>query len=361
MCIQNAGAQAPASNQTQDTIPEVNLMKRRKFNEEFLEKTLVYADLSFVSFPYCEFGPPKSPYILSADIRPQFLFGGVKSKSLALHIIPRFKVRQFWDESKPVRTPSFMPGAALYFKSNYLNERSNKYYHYAGLAFSHHSNGQDGNALNADGSYNTHTGTFSTNYLELSYHLAKSPDRYTTEKKPHYEIYSKIGYEYHPFGLESEMIGRYGRHRANLKLGLISNKVYEDVILYKNKGNQKLRARMQGKKKYKISEPYIREYWRIVLNASFIADNSTIGTALSKKMNPFDRRINADISWSFRLPGSSHVGLMATTGYYGSDPYNAYFENSFWFWRFGFSFGNFIKPGYKDLYRLEGNTVKPVN
>ncbi|MEN9867712.1 MAG: hypothetical protein RL748_3302 [Pseudomonadota bacterium] len=75
----------------------------------------------------------------------------------------RIAVRQLSEASLPVRTPSFNPGLRLTWAPH------NRTYYSAGLH--HYSNGQDGDSTLADGSINTRSGSFNTNYIELAaYH-----------------------------------------------------------------------------------------------------------------------------------------------------------------------------------------------
>jgi hypothetical protein len=49
------------------------------------------------------------------------------------------------------------------------------------------------------------------------------------------------------------------------------------------------------------------------------------------------RRLNIEGSANYSLPFMQNVFLMASFGYYGEDPYNIYFKDSYAFARFGLS------------------------
>lgn len=352
-------AQRPFVQQLKDTCQiKPGLRARRAANMELLSRSLNYADLSYASPPFFDLGAPKAPYILSADIIPQFVIGG-KWSPVALHITPRFKARIFrdnelrGDSSSPVRTPSYMPGATLYFKVDKLNENSSWYKFASGSLF-HHSNGQDGNSLNKDGSYNQYNGSFSTNFAEVALYTSHKFN-YINEPafecannlRSHYDFYSRLGFEKH-FGTDVNMIGRYGQNRVNLKVGLVHNKVYRDRL--RNTTPIPIPIPEKDSSYYSLyycpTECYVREQFRVVLNTSFVTDNNL--SDLGGKMNAFNRRINAEIIGTYRLHVSPNVAWMLTGGYYGSDPYNVYFEDSYFYVRAGLSFGFFTAPDYRD-------------
>lgn len=83
----------------------------------------------------------------------------------------RLQLRQYTTESHPVKTPSFNPGARVYFwHRSWVNGEDD--FHYLSLGGHHYSNGQSGlHYLN--GAINTNDGSFSTDYLELAYYREK--------------------------------------------------------------------------------------------------------------------------------------------------------------------------------------------
>ncbi|HAF28085.1 MAG TPA: hypothetical protein DCG75_03460 [Bacteroidales bacterium] len=78
-------------------------------------------------------------------------------------LTPQVIIRMYQEESFPVRTPSYMPQATVYW-SVYNKQRFESLNIFGRLA--HHSNGQQGDFFLEDGSINVKTGNFSTNYIE---------------------------------------------------------------------------------------------------------------------------------------------------------------------------------------------------
>lgn len=92
-----------------------------------------------------------------------------KKHYVQIHIPTRLQIRQFTTTSSPVRTPSYNPGLRIfYWKKGWAKEK----YHisYLSLGLHHYSNGQQGPHFNTDGSINTETGSFSSEYVELAAH-----------------------------------------------------------------------------------------------------------------------------------------------------------------------------------------------
>jgi hypothetical protein len=84
----------------------------------------------------------------------------------------RFQVRQYTEDSSPVKTPSYNPGLRVYYwQKPWMN--ANNDVHYTSFGFHHYSNGQKGPPLNKDGTINTEDGSFSLEYLEASYYRQK--------------------------------------------------------------------------------------------------------------------------------------------------------------------------------------------
>ena len=82
-------------------------------------------------------------------------------------INPRVRVRMLTKGSFPVRTPSFMPNATIFFAYDGSQKTDNSFTYYS-IMLSHHSNGQEGNFYNAAGdSINTVSGSFGTNFFEF--------------------------------------------------------------------------------------------------------------------------------------------------------------------------------------------------
>lgn len=87
-----------------------------------------------------------------------------------LYLPIRFAVRQFSTESSPVKTPTYNPGLRLIYANNNALKHTGKFRFWS-LGIHHYSNGQSDDHLLADGSVNTETGSFSSDYLEVAYHI----------------------------------------------------------------------------------------------------------------------------------------------------------------------------------------------
>lgn len=82
-----------------------------------------------------------------------------------------FAVRQFSSDSSPVKTPTYNPGIRIIY-ANRNAIQSNEKFRFWSLGFHHYSNGQSGEHLNpSSDEVNTETGSFSSDYLELAYHI----------------------------------------------------------------------------------------------------------------------------------------------------------------------------------------------
>jgi len=309
-----------------DSVEFNKKKNRREQNYLFLQQTLNYSPLSYASPPFFDLGSPKNWYVLSGDIIPQFVIGGDKLP-FAIHITPRYMVRMFHnnkvqgDSSLPVRTPSYMPGATIYFRNGRADDSVRKIF-YTSLSVFHHSNGQDGREF-VNGKINTYNGNFSTNYIEPAFHFRirnkfvnvfKNTKSY--QPQDYFNFYVRIGYEHHFYTVQA-LKSSYGNERINLTLGFIE--VLRRLHRY-----------------YKNS--FYKERNRLVFNTTFIAG------ARDQGLGVFQKRINFNLNYYWRIPSSPNTALMLAGGYYGSDPYNIYYMQSYWFVRAGLAFGFFISP-----------------
>jgi hypothetical protein len=142
------------------------------------------------------------PLIFEALVAPYFLLRTSRDAKWGATISPAILIRMYAEESFPVRTPSYMPEISFYHQ---LNKTGNETIKYLFLNLTHHSNGQDGDFFNEDGSFNTVTGDFSTNYLELGLFLNQNVVPFSNTNE-----YFKTSLEYH-FDVKraDELEGRY--------------------------------------------------------------------------------------------------------------------------------------------------------
>jgi hypothetical protein len=123
-------------------------------------------------------------------------------------ITAKIRLRMLSGPSEPVKTPSFMPRITYYWwragEASSLTSAS-----YYSLMLSHHSNGQDGPFYNPDGSINTDTGSFSTNYFELS--------RYQLTQIAFLPHWSQLSLIWHAgFAREPKLAGQYEKVKIKL-------------------------------------------------------------------------------------------------------------------------------------------------
>jgi hypothetical protein len=143
------------------------------------------------------------PLIFEGLVAPYFLLRTSRDAKWGATISPAILIRMYAENSLPVRTPSYMPEISFYHQLDNAEDENLKYVF---LNLTHHSNGQEGDFFNEDGSFNTITGNFSTNYLELGFSLNKNvlPFYNTNE-------YFSSSLEYHiDADRVEEMVGRYG-------------------------------------------------------------------------------------------------------------------------------------------------------
>lgn len=142
-------AQKPA-----DTIPRLNLTKIAHINQ---------GD-SYITFP-TDIGNLE-PLMFEANLNPDFVVRKREDSKLMMVLTPQITIRMYNEDSYPVKTPSYIPQLSLY----YLIGKTQDLRHLTVFGrLAHHSNGQDGDFYNKDGSINLQTGNFSTNFFELGY------------------------------------------------------------------------------------------------------------------------------------------------------------------------------------------------
>ncbi len=158
---------APVCGQTESTgsaaTPLTQVDSARFRNHRYNEFFRGNRDFSYLS-PGGELGAP-SKYVINGElIASYFLLASPKTR-LSVAVTQRFMARTRTDRSSPIRTPSFRLGTQVFYRLS-ANVTS---YQYLEAQFFHHSNGQDGAVFRPNGTYNTETGDFSTNYLQATY------------------------------------------------------------------------------------------------------------------------------------------------------------------------------------------------
>ena len=143
------------------------------------------------------------PLIFEALVAPYFLLRTSRDAKWGATISSAILMRMYAEESFPVRTPSYMPEISFYHQ---INRKKDKNVKYLFLTLAHHSNGQDGNFYNEDGTVNTFSGNFATNYLEAGTFLNKNVIPFSNTSE-----YFKTSLEYHlDLQRSEELEERYG-------------------------------------------------------------------------------------------------------------------------------------------------------
>lgn len=142
------------------------------------------------------------PLIFEALVAPYFLLRTSRDAKWGAIISPAILIRMYAEESFPVRTPSYMPEISFYHQVSRTGDENVKYLF---LNLIHHSNGQDGDFFNENGSFNTISGNFSTNFLELGIFLNQNVVPFSNTNE-----YFKTSLEYHiDANRADELEGRY--------------------------------------------------------------------------------------------------------------------------------------------------------
>ncbi len=324
-------------------------------------------------------GQNKKPFLLDADWRlPLSVFGFKKFGYHSFQIIPWFKFRIFQDDknahygigdfSRPVRTPSAMPGVAWYWTlpSWWQKKPSADFFKhkYIGIYAFHHSNGQDGPTIirgNGGLIINQYNGDFSQDIVfefivggrRIGREMPFTTGRNTLVPKlqkgtmgfeyervvsKYTEFNWRVGYEYHPSSLTLSILNRlniYGRNRCNLYLTWSHKRKLAKYI-----SNEEQWYQFEQEKSY--------ERWRHSLNVSYIADKNYARGELTNKTQDmewfrFDRRLNFDYSLYFIPKNWQSLAFFTQVGYFGSDYYNIYFNDSYLGVRVGLAFAFFEK------------------
>ena len=145
------GSQAQTST---DTLPRLYLAQIAHVNQSD----------SYITFP-ADIGNLE-PLMFEANLNPNFVVRKRADSKLMMVLTPQITIRMFNEESYPVKTPSYIPQLSLYYLFGYP-ELAHHTTLFARLA--HHSNGQDGDFYNYDGSINLQSGNFSTNFFEIGF------------------------------------------------------------------------------------------------------------------------------------------------------------------------------------------------
>ncbi len=293
----------------------------------------------------------KDPFVINGDVQPPIALGGKRWNYNTIHIVPHFKVRIFennktrGDSSLPVRTPSYMPELIWYFSFKSISQtilNDGAFYFGAFKAF-HHSDGQDGNEFDKNGTVNFYNGNFGENAVFELMIGRYWEDRYANSLDPQNLQYIKLSYEYHDRNLTTKAFLNhymYGRNRLNFQYGLSLMDMYNECIV-------------DNGICYFVANNQVKERWRFVFNFNYITDRkyfSGDNIYKLKKENFFAvKRLNIYATGYWIIPGSVNAALFLQAGYWGSDSYNIYFAQSIAEIRFGLAAAFFRYPKSGDL------------
>ena len=245
----------------------------------------------------------------------------VPSYSLRIHenakggavLVPKIVIRMYRQESQPVNTPSYMPQVTFYYQMNDPTNNFNNLFYIFGR-YVHHSNGQDESFFNDDGTLNTLSGDFSTNYFEVGAFITKllAPRLNATE-------FYRTSLEFHPQLLQFEpLYDLYGnlRWHNDIQLFKINTRSLKAIFT-----GQDDRANQSKKRK----PPTMRA--RI---------NTTIIFGEMKDIDAFDisKRFCISATLSYHPDFLQDVRIFAQY-YYGQDYYNMNFQKTLNVLRFG--------------------------
>ena len=204
-----------------------------------------------------------------------------------------------------------MPGGTLFTRLN----SDAAHPKFISLAYSHHSNGQEGPTLNADGSFNT-DGKFTTNFYRLDYYFGKSYKNAISASSQ----FASIGIELHAglfkTGYSKELTDKYGFIRTN------GSWMYD--ILKDKTGKADRYANRQ----------------RIRFDFTYILDKVD-----GEQFTDVSKRLNASLKYYYQPGFMENTALTATVGYRGQDPYNIYFQNNYAYFAVGVAAGLSFNKG----------------
>ncbi|WP_237702554.1 hypothetical protein [Bizionia argentinensis] len=266
-----------------DTLPRLDLYKIALINQTD----------SYITFPTV-IGNIE-PLLFEANVSPSFVIRKRKDSRLMALLTAQIIIRMYNEDSYPVRTPSYIPQISVFYL---LNKREMLDYTVLFGKLAHHSNGQDENFYNSDGTINLKTGNFSTNFLELGILKTNYSQRLKAIKT------WKSSFEMHPKSwMVDELQGSYS--------GLRWHNDFSSFKFPLNNSNNTDRANFSLKVE------------------------TTIMLDTYNNLNLFDfDRFTAALTFYYHPKFLEDIGLFIQF-YHGMDYYNIYFEHQISVIRFG--------------------------
>ena len=287
----------------QDTSKIENyLIVNKNFNEVYTQ------NLRLATFGNEYFGPRKTQ--LTSDLAANFVLFTTPKSPIFFVFTPRINIRLFSAQGAPVKSPSYMPGGTLYFRLN----RNFYKPEFLSLSYNHHSNGIRGPTLNPNGTFNTDSGKFTTNFYTLTYHTGKRIDKADLI----INRYDALGLELHSAllgkGYSAALAGKYGFVRVNGEWIYNIAKAYPDQL-------------DAGKKRF-------QNWKRIQFNFQYIADKYDNYNNLDLK-----KRLNLTLKYYYQFSFMQNVSFFAGGGYRAQDEYNIFFQDSYAYFTVGVASG----------------------
>jgi hypothetical protein len=305
LCTASAQIDPPPTGAHTDTVANKELATRI-INQNFDN---IYLQNARVATFGNEYGNP-IPTQLVADLTGNFVLFATPKSRFAFIFNPRVKLRLLNTPGAPVKSPSYMPGGTLYFRVNRDDYRPS----FLALSYSHHSNGVRGPTLNTNGTFNTDSGKFTTNFYTLAYTHGHRVDRTNTISNR----YETLGLELHSglFGLgySEALKNNYGFVRLNGSWMYNLAKARADAI--------------------KPNSRTFNNWMRFQVDFMYIMD-----TYSTYNFTDVRKRLNISGTYYYQFPFMQNVALMAGGGYRGQDEYNIFFQNSYAYFTLGVAAG----------------------
>ncbi|MCF7792497.1 MAG: hypothetical protein K9N09_01060 [Candidatus Cloacimonetes bacterium] len=247
------------------------------------------------------------PLWFEAKMVPNYLIRIRGNSRTGAVLTPKVIVRMYREESEPVATPSYLPQITFYNQlKNFNPMKSNIFYLFGRIV--HHSNGQDGEFFNPDGSINTENGSFSTNYLELGFFYAK-----LFSFHPNATEFFRSSIEYHPESMQDKVLNdMYGNIRWHNDIQIF--KFTRDAFTSIFSGKSELENKTENLKE--------RPHLRAIVNSTFI-----FGEMEGADVFDFSKRFSGSILLSYNPKFLEDVRFFMQY-YYGQDYYNIHFKNT---------------------------------
>ncbi len=256
-----------------------------------------------------EYGLPTRT-LLTSDLAANFVL--LNTPKLPFYVVatPEISIRLLAERGSPVKSPSYTPGFAVYFRVNSDAYKSR----FFSVAYNHHSNGIEGPTYHPSGTLNVDSGKFTTNFYTLMFHMGKRIDKEDMIINSYIsagtELHAGLIGEGHAAGLD----GRYGWVRLKGRWLYSFAKKYDDAI-------------NPDKKDF-------HDWMRLQLDLQYIADKYE-GYAFGD----VKKRLNAGLRYYYQLPFMQNTAAMIGGGYRGQDEYNISFNDSYAYFTFGIAAG----------------------